>query len=268
MLEFLVEDVRKFYYGVRYGNIKCGRRPSDDLFVSYFSSSRSVKHLMAKGIKPTKITIHKTFESPKQACDFEVKFLIKLGAKRRSDFLNQVENVHAGIGYAVNAGRVLSEAERSKMSKASKSRQSDPAYKEYRRQLMKAKWQDPAFKLKMKRANSEFWAGDGGAALHKHRIEHPATLGKFHSAETKEHLSNRAKERWSSMPRAEKVVTVAKNETYDCPVCRMICIPASEFNDHIQISHGWSRDEAIGYRYKILLQRQDATQTQSLLLVD
>lgn len=88
---YVVVDVKTSnkYYGVRYGNIKLGLSPNDDLGIKYFTSGslkRSFKN------SPDKFTyhIHYTFDSVEEALDYERKFLTKV--YKKADWLNKTNN--------------------------------------------------------------------------------------------------------------------------------------------------------------------------------
>lgn len=75
----------KYYYGVRYGK-KCH---PDELWKSYFTSSRYVSSFRAKHGEPDLIQVRKTFNSREAACLHEEKVLRRLDCAGRKDFLNR-----------------------------------------------------------------------------------------------------------------------------------------------------------------------------------
>lgn len=77
-----------FYYGVRYAK-DCD--PSD-LFISYFTSSKHVKHYINKHGTPDIIQVRKTFNDIQSAINWESKVLNRLNVKERNDFLNHTHN--------------------------------------------------------------------------------------------------------------------------------------------------------------------------------
>lgn len=79
----------KFYYGVRFSK-DC--HPSD-LFVKYFTSSKSVFEMMHMYGPPDIIQVRKTFSNGEQARQWEHKVLIRLKAVERNDFLNRSDNL-------------------------------------------------------------------------------------------------------------------------------------------------------------------------------
>ena len=78
-----------FYYGLRHG---VGCHP-DELWNTYFTSSKYVKEFVKTHGNPDIIDIRKTFKSKEKACIWEHKVLKRLNAKNRSDFLNQTDNI-------------------------------------------------------------------------------------------------------------------------------------------------------------------------------
>ena len=76
-----------FYYGVRYS----GTCHPSDLWVSYFTSSNSVKKFRAEFGEPDIIQVRKTFSSTSKARTFETKVLRRIKVKIRKDFLNKVD---------------------------------------------------------------------------------------------------------------------------------------------------------------------------------
>lgn len=80
-----------WYYGVRTANKVL---PEDDLWVDYFTSSKSVKHFVSVYGDPDVIRIHKRFSNIQEAQSYEVKFLQRVNAKDSIRWLNQ-NDVHA-----------------------------------------------------------------------------------------------------------------------------------------------------------------------------
>jgi DNA primase large subunit len=79
---------KKFYYGVRYSK-NC--HPSD-LFISYFTSSKHVKHYIKKYGNPDIIQVRKTFKTINEAIAWENRVLQKINAKQNKNFLNASNN--------------------------------------------------------------------------------------------------------------------------------------------------------------------------------
>ena len=73
------------YYGVRYAN-DCS---PEDLWQSYFTSSTYVSKYIDLYGNPDIIQIRKTFEDSESALLWEAKFLKKVNAAERTDFLNK-----------------------------------------------------------------------------------------------------------------------------------------------------------------------------------
>jgi hypothetical protein len=80
---------KKFYYGVRFSK-DC--HPSD-LFVKYFTSSKSVACMINEHGMPDIIQIRKTFSNEKDARCWEHKVLSRIKAVERNDFLNRTDNL-------------------------------------------------------------------------------------------------------------------------------------------------------------------------------
>ena len=79
----------KKYYGVRYAQ---GCSPSD-LWDTYFTSSKAVKKLIDKdGRDSFKLKIRKVFTNIDEAIKWEGRFLKKVKARQREDFLNKHNN--------------------------------------------------------------------------------------------------------------------------------------------------------------------------------
>ena len=74
----------KYYYGVRYAK-DCH---PNDLWNKYFTSSKYVAQLREDHGEPDVVQVRKTFNSSKDACDWETKVLKRLDATHRNDFLN------------------------------------------------------------------------------------------------------------------------------------------------------------------------------------
>jgi hypothetical protein len=76
----------KYYYGVRYAN---KTNPDDDLWNSYFTSSKYVaEHRKLHG-EPDIIQIRKRFDDAESAIEWETKVLTRLKISKRNDFLNK-----------------------------------------------------------------------------------------------------------------------------------------------------------------------------------
>lgn len=82
-------DHNKYYYGLRYG-VNCN---PDELWKTYFTSSKHVKKFREKYGDPDIIQVRKTFNSKYKACLWEHKVLRRIKAKDRIDFLNQTDNI-------------------------------------------------------------------------------------------------------------------------------------------------------------------------------
>ena len=78
------------YYGVRFAK-KCS---PDDLWVTYFTSSKYVKELIKKYSKDGFLfEVRKVFSSSKKAREWEHRVLRRLNVVNRTDFLNKTDNI-------------------------------------------------------------------------------------------------------------------------------------------------------------------------------
>lgn len=80
----------QLYYGVRYRE-ECH---PDELFKTYFSSSRVVKKLISEyGVESFNYQIRRVFNSKQAARDWEQRLLIRIDAENNHNFLNQSNNL-------------------------------------------------------------------------------------------------------------------------------------------------------------------------------
>lgn len=79
----------KFYYGLRYG-IGCD---PNELWKTYFTSSKYVKDFREKYGEPDIIQVRKIFDCKEKACLWEHRVLKRIKAKDRDEFLNQTDNI-------------------------------------------------------------------------------------------------------------------------------------------------------------------------------
>jgi hypothetical protein len=242
LLKFNVNGVIKYYYGVRYGNVRLKLRPSEDLFLKYFTSSACVKNLIEININPFEIIIHKTFETSKEACLYEVKFLTRINAKDRKDFLNQTNIFDNSLPYS-NRGRIVNEKTRKKISLTSSNLQNTDEYKEFRRNLMLKKWSSPEYVQKMKEKNKNFWNSDEG----KKQLEKTKKnwVGRKHKNETKQKISLSAIESYSKIDCKQRAMNRVR---YTCPICDKENLDGGNFNSHMLSRHGWEKNECIIFK--------------------
>lgn len=131
LLKFIPEN--KFYYGVRYQK---GCHP-DDLFTTYFTSSKVIKKLLEEYGKDAFVwEIRKTFNNVDSARQWETDVLKKIHAAQRDDFLNETNNISIPnkkfqteetkqkIG-AKHKGKQLSERTKSLLREKAKKRYAD-----------------------------------------------------------------------------------------------------------------------------------------------
>ena len=96
-------ELDRWYYGVRYA-IAC--KP-DDLWVSYFSSSKIVKQFREEYGDPDIIKVRKCFENPGQAREWEEKVLKRMKVVVSEKWLNENDSCAPPIlfGHTHNRGR-------------------------------------------------------------------------------------------------------------------------------------------------------------------
>lgn len=80
--------LNRFYYGCRYSK-NCH---PDDLWKTYFTSSKHVRRFRKEHGEPDIIEIRKTFESRRKCLEWETKVLIKLDVNNNDLFLNKTTN--------------------------------------------------------------------------------------------------------------------------------------------------------------------------------
>lgn len=90
----------KFYYGVRFSK-NC--RP-EDLWVSYFTSSKYVKSFAKQYGKPDIIQIRKTFENKNKARLWEEKVLRKMKVVEKDNWLNKSNNKSIDLKFSTHYG--------------------------------------------------------------------------------------------------------------------------------------------------------------------
>lgn len=172
---------QKVYYGVRFAN---GCHPSD-LFDKYFTSSKVVKQLIkTDGVDAFKIEIRRTFTSKEAAMLWENKVLKRMNVVKRTDFLNQTDNMSRftnndwwkgkkrpprskehiekfqktfkarkrGIGNTHTLGRVLTEEHKQKISEKTKGKPKSEETKAKMSAGMKGKPKSEEHKRKLSEA--------------------------------------------------------------------------------------------------------------------
>lgn len=241
MLIFNIENKIKYYYGVRYGNVKLNKSPKDDLFKFYFSSSKYVINLLNNNITPVKIVIHKTFNSYIEACKFEVDFLSKVNAKNRCDFLNQTDKFNNSLPN--NSGRILSKETRKKISDKSKALQSTADYRELRSNLMKSKWLDTDFIEKMKDLNFKY--KQSGKSKIAGQKSGSSRIGYKYSDEVKIKRSDVMKKVCENI---DMKLRVSKRKKYNCPICNLLNLDGGNFNSHMKSKHHWSKIDCKNFK--------------------
>lgn len=106
-----------WYYGSRYCNSSSrGIANPRDLWVTYFTSSKTVKEMRKLHGEPDVIQIRRTFSTANDATTWEAKVCRRLKVKDDKKFLN----IHNGDGKFTNAGISPLKETREKLSKSNK----------------------------------------------------------------------------------------------------------------------------------------------------
>ena len=170
-------DQDRWYYGVRWENVKSQRTPENDFWTYYKTSSKPVKHMIAFVGEPDYISIDKTFESIEEAIEYETKVLTEMDVLNNDEWLNQnisgaiiqTEETKRKIGL-IHKGKKLSKKVKNKMSESTKG-ENHPMYGKFHSEETKEK-----ISKKVKGENHPFY-------------------GKKHSEETKQKISKSKKEK-------------------------------------------------------------------------
>lgn len=130
----------KFYYGVRYANIK---KPIDDLWKEYFTSSKEVHDFRLINGEPDIIQIRKVFNDIKKAISWENKVLQRLKVVNNDKWLNKSVFPNFGITSKNShmRGRKHSPETIEKM-RISKLGKNNPFYGKKHSDTQKQKWKD------------------------------------------------------------------------------------------------------------------------------
>lgn len=120
----------KWYYGVRYSE----KSNDDDLWESYFTSSKYVHEYVEKWGNPDYIKIRVKFKSPKQAIRCEDRVIQKLQLYKKETFLNKAYS--GAIYYDEDVRRKISESAKKPRSEA---------FREARSKAMKKLWNDGVY---------------------------------------------------------------------------------------------------------------------------
>ena len=83
-------ETKRKYYGVRWGNVKKGISPIDDIGVAYFTSSKYVEKDFRKNVSNYTVKIHFTFDTSEEAIEYESRILSRLLGK--NGWLNRTDN--------------------------------------------------------------------------------------------------------------------------------------------------------------------------------
>lgn len=149
--------LNKFYYGVRFSK-NC--RP-EDLWVTYFTSSKHVKSFTNQYGKPDIIEIRKTFEDKNKARLWEEKVLKKMKVLEKDNWLNKTDNKSidpecAALGPKKQIGIKRSEETKNKL-RGPKSEQHKLNMKIARKKLFESGYKNPnpALRQDVKKKMSE-----------------------------------------------------------------------------------------------------------------
>lgn len=238
LIKFFHNDRLLMYYGVRYGNVKLGLSPSNDLFQTYFTSSKDVNNLIKLGVMPFEVIVHKTFSTVDEACQFEVDILTRLDAMHDERFLNHTNTFKNDRAYS-NKNRILSKETKDKIGKASREWQSSKEYKELRRISAKERWADPKFREYMNDRNSAFFESNKGQTFIKEHLN-KIWEGRAHSEITKQKISDSAKRALQNVDMSKRALN---RKRYICPICHKFNLDGGNFNRHMIKNHQWSKEE-------------------------
>lgn len=174
LLRFLPEN--KYYYGVRY---KQNCHP-DDLFVTYFTSSKEIKKLIKiHGKESFSFEIRKIFNDAFSARKWETKVLKRIKAAQRDDFLNKTNNI------SIPNEKKRSEETKQKIGNA------------HRGKIVSQSTKDKISELAKER--------------YKNKLNHPM-YGKKHTSETKNKISKIHKNKTISNEQRKLLSEISKNK--------------------------------------------------------
>lgn len=105
-----------WYYGVRFSS----KAKPEDLWKTYFTSSRSVKKFRKENGEPDVIQIRKMFDCSKKAREWETKVITRMKLVESKRWLNQTDNTKKF--YHEGPRGSFSEEHRRKLSEAAKKR--------------------------------------------------------------------------------------------------------------------------------------------------
>lgn len=170
----------KWYYGVRYA----ANANPNDLWKTYFTSSKYVKKFIGEYDNPDIIQIRKIFQSKQSAILWEQKVLQRLNVRHDDKWLNindcsapplMIGEEHPlyGIGHSVDTKKKISEKNKGKLKGKSKT-------EEHRRLISESRKKNWAVNDELRRKLSEKMKGNDYGKY---------TKGRIPSEETKKRLS-------------------------------------------------------------------------------
>lgn len=128
-------ELRKYYYGVRYAK---GCNPND-LWKTYFTSSRLVKELRNDYGEPDIVQIRKIFNCEDKARIWEHTVLKRMNVIKREDFLNQTDNKAIRLS-ETHYKKMFTKEVRSKMSAAKKGKSLSKEHRKKISKFQKQRW--------------------------------------------------------------------------------------------------------------------------------
>lgn len=192
------EPTGKKYYGVRWAK---GCFP-EDLWVTYFSSSRYVKKLIKEyGKDSFRVEVRKTFEGKDQAILWEEKVLRRLKVHKRSGWLNVCISKSIRYDKHPRKGVTLPEEVRQKISQSNKGKPKwtdEDKNRMSRQRTGENHWNfGKTWDEETKKKNSEsnkLWRQKN---LDKVKFP-PNPTGRKHSHETKQRMADARRKYWAN----------------------------------------------------------------------
>ena len=206
-----VKTENKFYYGVRFKNIRLKRHPEEDFMKHYTTSSENINDIIKEhGLDALEWEIRKTFNTPEQAIAWETKVL------RRSKVLERQEVWFNGnvAGY-----KITTKAGRKKISETHKGKPKTKEHKEKIRDGNIGKNTGRTQTLEHRRLNSEANSGKNNHRYGKEVSEYTRKL----ISDVKRANKNTAYNKGAAMSQKQKDAiraTKEKNKVLKtCEVC-------------------------------------------------
>lgn len=167
-----------FYYGVRYAK-KCH---PDDLWVTYFTSSKSVKTFRKEHGEPDIVEVRRTFDCYEKAILWEYKVLRRMNVVKDKKWLNK-HSTRASHIETLWQDPIF----RDKITSSLLEAQNRPEVRHKRSETFKELWKDPNYR-------------ESQAQSMSHRLE------KMTTAEARKKNSDAVKSKWSDKEYRNKTV--------------------------------------------------------------